>query len=61
MSDPSESPGPSSVDVLAAKRTHRPNPLNHFQVYTGGWNFTNMNYLAVMSALIHTSSHVMVY
>ncbi|KAM7508280.1 hypothetical protein LguiA_018733 [Lonicera macranthoides] len=31
--------------ILAANRTHREDPLNNFEFYTGGWNITNEHYL----------------
>ncbi|KAG0612596.1 hypothetical protein M758_6G040500 [Ceratodon purpureus] len=46
MSSPSDSPAASTVDVLAANRTHRPDPLNSFEMYTGGWNISDVHYLA---------------
>lgn len=33
--------------VLAAERTQRPDPLNHFNIYVDGWNVTNSHYIAV--------------
>nr|XP_024357587.1 uncharacterized protein LOC112273268 isoform X3 [Physcomitrium patens] len=45
MSNPSPSPA-ESIYILAAERTRRPDPLNSFRTYHGGWNFMNMSYLA---------------
>lgn len=33
--------------VLAAKRTRRPDVLNKFRHYRGGWDITNKHYWAV--------------
>ncbi|KAL9242472.1 hypothetical protein vseg_016465 [Gypsophila vaccaria] len=30
--------------ILAAKNTHRRDPLNHFNRYTGGWNISDQHY-----------------
>lgn len=35
--------------ILAANRTHREDPSNNFEFYTGGWNITNEHYLFVSS------------
>ncbi|KAH6790787.1 transmembrane protein [Perilla frutescens var. frutescens] len=32
--------------VLAPRRTYRKDPLDHFQIYTGGWNITSRHYWA---------------
>lgn len=39
--------GGNGTLVLAAERTRRPDPLNHFNIYTDGWNVTNYHYIAV--------------
>lgn len=36
-----------STLVLAPRRTYRKDPLDHFQMYTAGWNITNRHYWAV--------------
>ncbi|KAJ3679159.1 hypothetical protein LUZ60_017170 [Juncus effusus] len=36
----------NSSYTLAASRTQRKDPLNSFQIYTGGWNISNENYWA---------------
>ncbi|XP_057488197.1 uncharacterized protein LOC130774192 [Actinidia eriantha] len=41
-----EAPLNSSYLVLAAKRTHRRDPLNDFKKYTGGWNISEKHYWA---------------
>lgn len=33
--------------ALAAQRTFRKDPLNGFQIYTGGWNISSRHYWAV--------------
>ncbi|XP_010537917.1 PREDICTED: uncharacterized protein LOC104812456 [Tarenaya hassleriana] len=38
--------GGNGTLVLAAERTHRRDPLNNFQYYTGGWNVTDSHYIA---------------
>ncbi|GBG84769.1 hypothetical protein CBR_g39146 [Chara braunii] len=38
-------PDPNRI-MLASDRTHRPNPLNNFKDYNGGWDITNVDYLA---------------
>ncbi|CAH8355915.1 unnamed protein product [Eruca vesicaria subsp. sativa] len=38
--------GANGTLVLAAERTRRPDPLNHFNIYTDGWNVTNSHYIA---------------
>ncbi|PHU09002.1 hypothetical protein BC332_20862 [Capsicum chinense] len=43
--DDGESPLNSSL-ILAAKRTHRKDPLNNFKRYTGGWNISERHYWA---------------
>lgn len=45
-------PGPAADShettlVLAANRTKRPDILNHFRPYQGGWDITNHHYWAV--------------
>ena len=35
-------------NILVAERTRRPNALNNFQKYNGGWNLSSSSYLAVM-------------
>ncbi|XP_057776512.1 uncharacterized protein LOC130995293 [Salvia miltiorrhiza] len=35
--------------VLAPRRTYRKDPLDHFQMYTAGWNLTNRHYWASVS------------
>lgn len=52
ISETAESPGPSSDGsqgtlVLAAKRTKRPDILNGFKRYRGGWDIVNRHYWAV--------------
>lgn len=37
----------STYLILAAERTHRKDPLDHFKYYTGGWNLTNPHYFFV--------------
>lgn len=44
--------GGNGTLVLAAERTRRPDPLNHFNIYTDGWNVTNYHYIAVSLHLI---------
>ena len=39
--------------TLAAKRTKRIDPLDHFKHYTGGWNISNRHYFAVSFLPIH--------
>lgn len=41
-----EPPLNSSYLVLAAKRTHRKDPLDNFNKYAGGWNISNKHYWA---------------
>ncbi|GMP94454.1 hypothetical protein CsSME_00043912 [Camellia sinensis var. sinensis] len=41
-----EGPLNSSL-ILAAKRTHRRDPLNGFKKYSGGWNIREPHYWAV--------------
>ncbi|KAL3497321.1 hypothetical protein ACH5RR_040053 [Cinchona calisaya] len=41
-----EAPLNSSYLILAAKRTHRKDPLDGFNKYTGGWNISNEHYWA---------------
>ncbi|KAL3511940.1 hypothetical protein ACH5RR_024657 [Cinchona calisaya] len=38
--------GNSSTLILAAERTHRKDPFDGFNYYTGGWNITNKHYVA---------------
>ncbi|XWS17054.1 hypothetical protein CRYUN_Cryun33cG0034900 [Craigia yunnanensis] len=40
------SEGRNSSLILAEKRTHRRDPLDHFKKYTGGWNISNEHYWA---------------
>ncbi|XVE98448.1 hypothetical protein REPUB_Repub03eG0107500 [Reevesia pubescens] len=40
------SEGDNSSFILAEKRTHRKDPLDHFNKYTGGWNISNEHYWA---------------
>ncbi|RRT48816.1 hypothetical protein B296_00035980 [Ensete ventricosum] len=42
--------------VLAAERTQRRDPLNGFKAYTGGWNISDLHYLAVSSPHQSTAS-----
>ncbi|KAM0055800.1 putative transmembrane protein [Helianthus debilis subsp. tardiflorus] len=46
----SEAPGPANGPpdplVLAGSRTKRPDILNHFKLYRGGWDITNKHYWA---------------
>lgn len=44
--------------ILAAGRTRRKDPLNHFKLYTGGWNITNRHYLAVSLFSVHSNNHI---
>lgn len=37
----------NSSFVLAARRTHRRDPLDNFKRYSGGWNISNQHYWAV--------------
>lgn len=46
-SDEEEAPLNSSYLILAAKRTHRKDPLDGFNKYSGGWNIRNEHYWAV--------------
>ncbi|EFH64082.1 hypothetical protein ARALYDRAFT_316907 [Arabidopsis lyrata subsp. lyrata] len=39
--------GGNGTLVLAAERTRRPDPLNHFNIYVDGWNVTNTHYIAI--------------
>ncbi|XAR69409.1 hypothetical protein NMG60_11000974 [Bertholletia excelsa] len=41
-----EVPLNSSYLILAPKRTHRRDPLNHLKKYTGGWNISERHYWA---------------
>lgn len=47
-----EAPAPAPVEslVLAANRTKRPDILNRFRRYQGGWDITNKHYWAVSPA-----------
>ncbi|CAN8233482.1 unnamed protein product [Cochlearia groenlandica] len=38
--------GENGTLVLAAERTRRPDPLNHFNIYSDGWDVTNPHYIA---------------
>ncbi|GKU99839.1 hypothetical protein SLEP1_g12625 [Rubroshorea leprosula] len=38
--------GDNSSLILAADRTYRTDPLDHFKKYTGGWNISNVHYWA---------------
>lgn len=54
VSEASEAPGPvsdahQSTLVLAANRTNRPDILNGFRRYLGGWDIVNRHYWAVCS------------
>ncbi|KAJ4896942.1 hypothetical protein Rs2_23736 [Raphanus sativus] len=40
-----EESGENSSLILAAKRTKRKDPTEHFKLYTGGWNISNSHYL----------------
>ena len=42
-----EASGDNSSLILAAKRTHRKDPNDGFNYYTGGWNISNSHYWAV--------------
>lgn len=42
-----ETPVNSSYLILAAKRTHRRDPLDDFKKYSGGWNISEKHYWAV--------------
>lgn len=33
--------------ILAANRTHRKDPLDHFKYYKGGWNISEKHYFSV--------------
>lgn len=35
------------VMILAANKTHRRDPTNNFNYYTGGWDITNSHYIFV--------------
>lgn len=37
----------NSTLILAAEQTHRRDPLEHFNYYTGGWDYRNSHYWAV--------------
>lgn len=37
--------------ILAESRTQRKDPLNNFELYTGGWNIRNKHYWAVSFVL----------
>lgn len=39
--------------LLAEKRTRRKDPLDHFNLYTGGWNISNKHYIAVCFSFLH--------
>ncbi|XP_020535332.2 uncharacterized protein LOC110009551 [Jatropha curcas] len=36
----------STIVILAAERTHRKDPLQNFEYYTGGWDYKNNHYWA---------------
>lgn len=38
--------GNSTALILARERTHRKDPLDHLNYYTGGWNISNKHYIA---------------
>ena len=40
--------------VLAPERTRRKDPLDHFNIYNGGWNISNPHYIAVSFLLSHS-------
>lgn len=44
-----QAPGPSQPEslILAAERTNRPDILDGFKHYSGGWNITDKHYWAV--------------
>lgn len=46
-------PGPEMLEplLLASNRTKRPDILNHFRSYQGGWDITNKHYWAVSPAI----------
>lgn len=46
-------PGPEMMEplLLASNRTKRPDILNHFRQYQGGWDITNKHYWAVSPAI----------
>lgn len=46
-SEPAYAPDAKSPFVLAANRTDRPDVLNGFRHYRGGWDITNRHYWAV--------------
>ncbi|KAI3497849.1 hypothetical protein L1887_33437 [Cichorium endivia] len=46
LSPSAEAPGPSGSLVLAGSRTKRPDILNRFRKYVGGWDITNKHYWA---------------
>jgi len=37
----------ASEHLLVTARTHRPDALNNFRMYDGGWNITDTSYLVV--------------
>ncbi|KAK2450613.1 transmembrane protein [Trifolium repens] len=37
---------PNSSLILAQERTTRKDPLDHFNIYNGGWNISNQHYIA---------------
>jgi hypothetical protein len=41
---------PNSSLILAQERTTRKDPLDHFNIYNGGWNISNQHYIAVISS-----------
>lgn len=46
---PEEANSPEGTLVLAANRTQRPDILNRFRRYRGGWDIANQHYWAVSS------------
>lgn len=46
--------GGNGTLVLAAERTRRPDPLNHFNLYSDGWNVTNSHYIAVSPPFLNS-------
>lgn len=47
LEDTSGEPEYNSSLILAAKRTHRRDPLDNFKYYKGGWNISHKYYLSV--------------
>jgi hypothetical protein len=56
---------PNSSLILAQERTTRKDPLDHFNIYNGGWNISNQHYIAVISSSIlftfFTSSNLFLF